>query len=357
MRDKFSNRYFRKIPKNIVNKLKNYNIDGNFKIMEVCGTHTVSIHRYGIHNLLPENISLVSGPGCPVCVTPDIYIDKACFLSKNGYIIATFGDMIKVPGISSSLENERSKGADIRIVYSPLDALKIAQETNKQVVFLAVGFETTVPGIAYSIKSGYERELKNFKILSGNKIVPPALKTLISIKNNIDGFLLPGHVSTVLGRVGYNFMEKDGIPGVIAGFEPSDIITSILKLLDCFKNKTPEIINNYKRVVSEDGNLLSQNIIKEIFDIKDSEWRGIGNIKGSGLELKGKYKNFDVENFIDIKIEKKSKTTNCRCSEVLLGLIDPPECKLFKKVCHPDNPVGPCMVSSEGSCSAWYWYG
>lgn len=348
---------FKKVDKSLIEKLKKIGFDRQIRIMEVCGTHTVSIHKYGIHKLLPESVKLISGPGCPVCVTPNSFIDDAVFLARNDIIITTFGDMIKVPGGDSSLEKERAEGHEIKVVYSPLDSLNVAQNTDKEVVFLSVGFETTVPGIAIAVEQAHSQKLANFSILPGNKVIPPAMTALIESGSQVDGFILPGHVSTILGKQGYDFMKRYGVPGVIAGFEPLDLVSSILILLELIKAGKAEIVNNYKRVVRDEGNPKSLAIIHEVFEEADSEWRGLGEIPESGLELNEKYKEFDVRRRIEIDIEKSQPNPACRCGDVLKGLIDPPECTLFKTVCHPDNPVGPCMVSSEGSCSAWYWYG
>ena len=356
---------YKKIDPVLIKRLKNFTSDKQIRLMEVCGTHTVAIHRFGIHKLLPECVKLVSGPGCPVCVTPNSYIDEAVFLARKGCKITTFGDMIKVPGskasptdkLRCSLDRERAEGNDIKIVYSAMDALKIAEETDKEVVFLSVGFETTTPGVAITVKKAMKNNVKNFSVLTSNKIVPPALAALIDDQSKIDGFLLPGHVSTVLGRTGYNFMEKLNVSSVIAGFEPLDLVSSILILLSLIQKGDTTVVNNYKRAVREDGNKTARNIINEIFDTDDVEWRGIGVIPGSGLSLRDEFKQWDTRSKFKIEINNVYDNTGCRCGEVLKGLIDPPECQLFRKICHPDNPVGPCMVSQEGSCSAWYWYG
>jgi hydrogenase expression/formation protein HypD len=353
----FNPNQYRKVPDELNRQLAAFNFDRLVKIMEVCGTHTVAIHRYGIQRLLPDNVKLVSGPGCPVCVTPDTFIDEAVFLARQGFLIATFGDMIRVPGTHSSLEKERAQGHDIKIVYSPLDALGMAETSKKDVVFLSVGFETTIPGIAVTVKQAKERGIRNFYLLTANRIVPPALTALIQGDSNLDGFILPGHVSTVLGKVGYDFLEDYHVPGVIAGFEPVDIVSSIILLLISIQEKKAIVVNNYKRVVRDEGNPKSQAVIKAVFEETDAEWRGIGVIGKSGLKLKKEYEALDIRNKLEIKAEKAKRHTGCRCGDVLKGWIDPPECPLFGKACTPDSPIGPCMVSSEGSCSAWYKYG
>lgn len=338
-------------------QLKSFQFDRTVKMMEVCGTHTVSIHRAGVHRLLPENVKLVSGPGCPVCVTPDSYIDEAVFLARQGFIITTFGDMVKVPGTESSLEKERARGQQIKMVYSPLDALRMAEGTDKQVVFLSVGFETTTPGIAYTVKIAAEKGIENFSVLVANRLVPPALTVLVQSGAVIDGFLLPGHVSTMLGTVGYAFLEPLKVPGVIAGFEPVDMVASIIMLLELIKKNDVKVVNNYKRVVKDEGNPKSNALVDEVFETVDAEWRGIGVMPGSGLKLREKYSHLDVRNRIEISTPHVKRHTGCKCGDVLKGLIDPPDCPLFGTVCQPESPVGPCMVSSEGSCAAWYKYG
>lgn len=354
---KYNPDQYRNVPDELNRQLSGFKFDGLVKIMEVCGTHTVAIHRYGIQRLLPANVKLVSGPGCPVCVTPDIFIDEAIYLAREGFLIATFGDMIRVPGSYSSLEKERAQGHDIKIVYSPLDALQIAEESKRDVVFLSVGFETTIPGIAVTVMQARERGIKNFHILTANRLVPPALSALIQGDSRLDGFILPGHVSTVLGKVGYGFLEDKNVPGVIAGFEPVDIVSSIIVLLKAIREKEEVVVNNYKRVVRDEGNLKSQAMINAVFEETDAEWRGIGIIEKSGLKLKQEYSDLDIKSKVKIKTGKVLRHSGCRCGEVLKGWIDPLECPLFGKQCTPDSPIGPCMVSSEGSCSAWYKYG
>ncbi len=347
---------FYNVPEDLIDKLQSFHLNKKVKIMEVCGTHTVSIHKYGIHKLLPDNVTLVSGPGCPVCVTPAYYIDQASYLAAQGYSIVTFGDLFKVPGVTSSLEIERSKGRDIRMVYSPYDTIKIAENLNNNVVFLAVGFETTIPGIAVTVKKVKELRLNNLKFLFACKIIEPAMKVLIE-DTDIDGFLLPGHVSTVTGIQGYSYLKEKGIPGVIAGFEPLDIITSIIELLGLIKENKYDIINNYPRAVRDNGNPIARKLIEKTFNRVDAEWRGLGFIEESGLELNDNYCDFDIANEISVEVERAKDISGCRCGEVLKGLINPPQCELFKDVCTPENPLGPCMVSSEGSCSAWFWFG
>ena len=339
-------------------KLEGFAFKNKVKIMEVCGTHTMQIHRFGIHQMLPENVKLISGPGCPVCVTENSYIDHAIELARAGFTITTFGDMIRVPGSYSSLEKVRAEGGDVHVVYSPMDSLELAQRSGKEVIFLAIGFETTAPTIGATVQKAKELELENFSILAGNKLVPPALKVLVEDRNlGVNGFLLPGHVSVIIGMRPYEFITEYGVPGVISGFEPVDIISSIVLLLEMIEKGEARIINNYKRAVRDGGNPTAQRIIQEVFEPVDSEWRGLGWMEGSGLGLREEYSEFDAEKRFQVDVPPPREHPGCRCGDVLKGIINPPECPLFGKVCTPENPVGPCMVSSEGSCSAWYKYG
>lgn len=344
----------------LLDKIKN-NIDKPMRIMEVCGTHTVSIFKSGIRNILPKEIELVSGPGCPVCVTPNDYMDKACFYAKQkDTIITTFGDMLKVPGSYSSLNEEKTKGSDIRIVYSPLDSLKIAKDNpQKKVIFLAVGFETTTPTVAATILEARKLNLKNFFILTNHKLTPVAVETLLNNENHhIDAFILPGHVCVITGEGSFKFIaDKYKLPAVITGFSPLDILESIYYLVKMQKENKPSVINNYKKVVKKEGNILAKEMVEEVFTTTNTPWRGIGNIDNSGLKLKREFEEFDIEKNIlpEISIVKENK--GCRCGEVLTGKIFPKECPLFAKVCTPETPVGACMVSIEGTCAAWYKYG
>jgi hydrogenase expression/formation protein HypD len=359
--------------------LKNFPVSGNVKIMEVCGTHTVAIRRFGLQRLLPAGVKLVSGPGCPVCVTPDSYIDKAIALARQGVVITSFGDMLRVPGSRSSLEKERAAGADIRAVYSPLDALQIAADCGRETVFLAVGFETTAPAIAAVAIKTLEKKITNFSLLTALRLVPPALKALIAVPQGdaaaqphkgtdatvqptaadtrLSGFLLPGHVSAIIGKQAYDFLLEQRLPGVISGFTAEDIISSLLLLLDMNNKDIYKIVNNYSRVVRDSGNKKSRAVLAEVFEPADAEWRGLGFITDSGLYLKPAYAGLDSCRRFAIKPDSASPRTDCRCGDVLRGLIDPPDCPLFNKACRPDQPLGPCMVSSEGSCSAWVTYG
>lgn len=328
-------------------------------LMEVCGTHTVAIFRNGIRKILPTNINLISGPGCPVCVTPISYIDEIIALSREeDFIITTFGDMMKVPGSTSTLEKEKTDGTDIRIVYSTLDALKIAQDnSSKEIVFMGVGFETTSPTIASAILKAQKEKIKNFSVLSVAKIMPPAMKALLEGKEvNIDGFICPGHVSVIIGSKPYTFITtQHKIPCVICGFEPLDILQSIYMLVKQIEDGRAEVEIQYERAVKPEGNKIALDKINEVFKVADSDWRGIGNISLSGLEIKDKYEQFNARKF-EVEIEETREPRGCRCGEVLRGAITPPECSLFRKICSPENPQGACMVSSEGTCAAYYKY-
>jgi hydrogenase expression/formation protein HypD len=327
------------------------------QLMEVCGTHTVSIFRYGIRGLLPDHIRLVSGPGCPVCVTPNIDIDLAIALSRQkDIVIVTFGDMMKVPGSTSSLQKEKAEGRDIRIVYSSLEALKIAKESHgKKVVFLAIGFETTSPTIAVAVIRAKEEKIRNLFFLNSQKRVPPALRALLQSKRlGINGFILPGHVSTIIGTKPYQFISKEfGRPAVITGFEPLDILQGISMLIDQIEADRAQVEIQYRRIVRDEGNQIALNKISKVFEEDEGNWRGIGLIPNSGYRFKEPYNEMDVRNF-DVEVEPSKEHPECLCGEVLQGIKTPLECRLFKRVCHPENPIGPCMVSIEGTCHTYY---
>lgn len=331
------------------------------RLMEVCGTHTVAIFRAGIRQVLPEQVDLVSGPGCPVCVTPDDYMDMAIAYAKQpDVIITTFGDMLKVPGSVSSLGEAKAGGADIRIVYSPLESLAVAVENpQKNVIFLAVGFETTAPTAAATVLSAAEQNLKNFFVLSAHKLVPPALKTLLADPEvKVDGFILPGHVCAITGEEPFQFLPKEyRMPAVIGGFEPLDILQTVYMLAKQIHDGKPAVENEYGRVVKQNGNPVARQMLTKVYEPADAVWRGIGLIPDSGLRVNERYRGFDAQVALPIKVETTVKQTACRCGEVLRGLIKPTECCLFGKVCLPQHPVGACMVSVEGSCAAWYKYG
>jgi len=334
---------------------------GKITLMEVCGTHTVAIFRSGIRQILPEKICLLSGPGCPVCVTPNDYLDKAIACTRRkDLIVVTFGDMLRVPGSSSSLEKERSRGGRIEVVYSAMDALEIARSNpDKKVIFLGVGFETTAPTLAATILTARERKINNFFVFSGHKLIPPAMKALVESKElHIDGFICPGHVSTIIGVKPYEFIARDhNLPCVIAGFEPLDILQAIYMLVQQIVNrKKAEVEIQYTRVVKPEGNPKALDLIREVFEVTESMWRGMGNIPESGLKIREKYSGFDAEPSIRIKAECSRENKKCICGEILRGVKIPTDCPLFRTACTPQNPIGPCMVSSEGTCAAHYKY-
>jgi hydrogenase expression/formation protein HypD len=328
--------------------------------MEVCGTHTVAIFRHGIRGLLPHGLKLLSGPGCPVCVTSIRDIDIAIALAERKDIIfTTFGDMLRVPGGSKSLLDARADGADIRIIYSPLDCLKIAQENmGKKVVFFAAGFETTAPLTAVTVSEAERLGISNFYIHSVHKVVPPAIDALLaSGEVKIDGFILPGHVSAIIGAGPYRFIgDKYSIPSVITGFDANDILGGIALLLKQIAEGRAEVEIEYRSVVRKEGNPKALQRIEEVFGPSDSYWRGIGEIPGSGLALRKNLGHRDARAFFDTEIPDTAEPAGCMCGNVLRGLMMPDECPLFASVCTPENPVGACMVSSEGSCSAYFKY-
>lgn len=333
-------------------------LNRSLKIMHVCGTHEHTISKYGLRSLLPKEIEIVSGPGCPVCVCPAADIDKAIKLGKReDIIITTFGDMIRVPASNLSLAELKARGADVRIVYGPNDAIKIAKENpDKEIIFFAIGFETTAPLTGYEIKSNPP---SNFSVICAHKLIPAALELLMSIDQlSIDGFISPGHVSTIIGIKPYKlFSDAYHIPNVIAGFEPNDVLLAILMLLKQIKNKKFETLNEYSRVVKPEGNVVAQKIISEVFESVSSPWRGIGRILDGGLSIKEQYEKYDADKKFDIKIEKSTDIhPGCSCHLIMTGKLSPNECKLFRKICTPLNPVGPCMVSMEGTCSIYYKY-
>jgi hydrogenase expression/formation protein HypD len=332
----------------------------DLRLMEVCGTHTTSIFRHGIRSVLPKGITLLSGPGCPVCVTAQKDIDAFVEFSRmKDVIVTTFGDLMKVPGSFSTLAGQKAEGKDVRIVYSMFDAIGIARENpDKQVVFCAVGFETTIPTIAAGILSAGREKLDNFSIYSANKLTPPALSALMETDGvKIDGFILPGHVSVITGTNAYRTtFEKYDIPSVIAGFEPIDILQAILILIQQNETGVPALVNAYPRAVSDQGNLKAKAIMNQVFEICDATWRGIGNIPASGMGLKKEFRAFDAGLKFNINMPDVPEPKGCACGEILMGLKTPEACGLYKKKCTPMTPVGPCMVSSEGACAAFYRY-
>lgn len=332
--------------------------------MEVCGTHTMTIGKSALRQLLPESINLISGPGCPVCVTHDEEIENYLELALQGeVIIATFGDLLRVPGMDGSLADARAKGADVRVVYSTLDALKLAKKNrSKEVVFLGVGFETTAPTVAMSILHARQEGIENFSVYSMHKLIPPALGALVTDKEvKIDGFILPGHVSTIIGVEPYRFLAGDyQKAGVITGFEPEDILQALLMLLKQIRENQFRVEVQYTRGVSLEGNKIAQKLLKEVFEPEDSLWRGLGLIPASGLKIRDEFDRYDARKKFNLGKPRATKpgeaNKNCACGAILKGIKTPPQCALFNRVCTPLNPVGPCMVSSEGACAAYYRY-
>lgn len=346
----------------VVNRIKELKsaISRPVRLMEVCGTHTVAIFRHGIRDLLPAGIQLTSGPGCPVCVTSVRDVDTVIELSRDKQvIITTFGDMMRVPGDSKSLYHAKSEGSDIRIVYSPLDALKIAKENkDRKIVFFATGFETTSPLVAGTVSEAEKAGIGNFYIFSVHKTVPPALKALLDSGEVLtDGFILPGHVSTIIGKAPYNFIASEyHKPSVITGFDAIDILTAIMMILEQMANSRAVIENQYTKVVKDEGNPRAVNIMNEFFGPSDVEWRGLGRLPGSGLQLRERFNHRDIRSIMDPEIPEGKGPKACSCGDVLKGIKLPTDCLLFGKACTPEKPVGACMVSSEGSCSAYYRY-
>lgn len=331
------------------------------RFMEVCGTHTVAIFRSGLRTILPKEIVHLSGPGCPVCVTHESEVNAFLDLAENPkVIIATFGDLMRVPGGKSrTLKAAQADGARISVVYSPPDALKIAAENpDSIVVFLGVGFETTAPGVAATLHMAKAQGLTNFRVLSFHKIVPPALDALLADPaTDIDAFIMPGHVSAIIGLTPYlPVAAKYGKSAAIAGFEPLDILQALLFLAECKRDGRAEVVNLYRRVVRDEGNPKARAMLAEVFKSSDALWRGIGNIPGSGLELADAYAAFDAKREFGITIVECPPLPGCKCGDVLKGKLAPNLCPLFGKACTPAKPVGPCMVSTEGSCAAYFKY-
>ncbi|HVJ47810.1 hydrogenase formation protein HypD [Desulfitobacterium sp.] len=352
--------------KDLVVKADNYLLEikalaqSPFTIMEVCGTHTVAIAKNALRELLPDTVRLISGPGCPVCVTDNSDIDRYLYLAAQPKVItATFGDMMRVPGTDKNLQTLRAEGADVRIVYSTQDALELARHNpNKEVVFLGIGFETTVPTVAVSIETAKKEGIVNYSVLSMHKVVPPVLRLLAEDEELVvDAFLDPGHVCAIIGIEPIEFMAKDyGKPGVVTGFEALDILEAVVMLLRQHDEGRSEIEIQYKRVVKAEGNPHAQSIVERVFEPVDASWRGIGLIPQSGLAIREEFSSWDAAKKFSLPIFHSKETPGCRCGEVLKGLIDPTQCPLFARHCTPMTPVGPCMVSSEGSCAAYYRY-
>jgi hydrogenase expression/formation protein HypD len=333
-----------------------------YKVMEVCGGHTHSIYKYGIDDLLPENVELVHGPGCPVCVIPMGRVDDGIALARqDGVIFTCFGDMMRVPGSAGSFLDAKADGADIRMVYSPLDALRIAKNNpDRDVIFFAIGFETTAPSTALTLKRARQEAVPNFFCMCNHVTIVPPLRALLDSPDlRLDGFIGPGHVSTVVGARPFEFIPADyGKPVVVSGFEPLDVLQSVQMILEQLREGRCEVENQYKRVVPWDGNLRALEVMSEVFELRPHfEWRGLGFISQSALKLSEAYADLDAERRWEVPGVRVADPKACQCGEVLKGVIKPWECKVFGTACTPERPIGTCMVSPEGACAAYYSYG
>ncbi len=331
---------------------------GPVALMEFCGGHTVAIFRSGIRSVLPGHIRMLSGPGCPVCVTSNGDLDRAAAMAKiPGVILTTYGDMLKVPGSRESLAQVRAHGYPVEIVYSTLDALKLAENNpDKQVVFFAIGFETTAPAAAAAVLQAKEKGLRNFSICSVMKLTIPGARALLDMGEvQVQGVIGPGHVSSIIGADAWRFLpDKYSIPVAISGFEPLDILASIDALLEMIERGTPDLVNTYSRIVKAGGNSKAWGAVETVFGLSSATWRGFGSIPDSGLAVRPEFADFDADRRFDIVVEEAAEHPACRCGEVLRGVIEPVDCKVFGTACTPEQPLGPCMVSSEGSCAAYY---
>jgi hydrogenase expression/formation protein HypD len=335
--------------------------DHTITLMEVCGTHTMAIYQNGIRSLLPDKIRLISGPGCPVCVTPVGYVDHAVALSRRpDTIVATFGDMVRVPGSSSSLLKEQAAGATIKIVYSPLDAVKLAEKhPESDIVFLGVGFETTTPTVAGAVLTAEQIKLENFYVLCSHKTMPGPMSVLAGDPElKVDGYLCPAHVSAIIGANAYQpLVDTYKVPCVVTGFEPLDVLQGVLMLTRQVIAKLAKVETQYRRVVKPEGNRKAQALLNQVFEPCNARWRGIGDIPESGLQLRPEFSHFDAALQLPIEVEDVVEHQGCLCGEILKGKVRPADCRLFRTACTPENPVGACMVSSEGTCAAEYKYG
>jgi len=343
---------------NAITQLKNIAPEEKTKITHVCGTHEMTASRFGLRSIIPKTIEIIPGPGCPVCVCPSYEIDYAIELAKQGKIITTFGDMLKVPASKQSLAEVKRDGYDVRVVYSPNDAITIAEKNpNKEIVFLAIGFETTAPMTAAAISSGPP---SNFSVLSAHRLTVPAMELLLKAeKRKTQGFICPGHVSVIIGTRAYlPFSEKYFMPCVITGFEAVDMLVALIQIIKMIENKQPKVVNEYTRVVKPEGNLKAKSLLERVFIIEDANWRGIGSVPQSGLAIAKEFEQYDAFKKFEVDIEESIDIhLNCKCHEIMLGNLLPTDCPLFMKKCTPDHPVGPCMVSHEGTCSIFARYG
>ena len=355
--DEFRNTELAKV---LVNRIHR-NSKRHIRLMEFCGGHTVAIMKHGIRQLLPETVEMLSGPGCPVCVTANQDLDKAIALAREpGVIITSFGDMLRVPGSHSSLQRVRADGADVRVVYSTLDALQIAKENpEKSVVFIGIGFETTAPTIAASVMQAKEEGIGNYYVLSLHKLCPPVIKALLdSGEVMLDGLICPGHVSAIIGSRPWEFAARDyGIGCAVSGFEPLDILQAIEMLVDQLEKGEPGVEIAYRRGVRPEGNVRAQELMNTVFEPSPANWRGMGTVPESGLKLRKEYQGFDAEFRFNFDPGPTLEPKGCLCGDILRGVKTPLDCKLFRGACTPEHPVGPCMVSSEGSCASYYHYG
>jgi len=328
-------------------------------LMEVCGGHTMAIHRFGLPSLLPPTIKLISGPGCPVCVSSQHFIDMAMAYSKvPGVIVTTYGDLIRVPGSTTSLEKERANGSDIRIIYSVLESLEIAKKNpGKSIIFLGIGFETTAPLTAAAILQAKRKNIANFYVLSAHKVMPPVMKALVEEGVKIDGFIAPGHVSAITGTAIYDELASVcGLGVVVSGFEPVDMMQAILMLAVQIESGMPKVEVQYQRVVNTEGNKTAQRMLDEVFELRDDTWRGLGVIAKSGLKIRKNLSSFDAERNFNVVVPESTEPKGCICGQILRGLKTPVDCSLFGKKCTPSDPVGACMVSGEGTCATYYKY-
>ncbi|MDH7485853.1 MAG: hydrogenase formation protein HypD [Anaerolineae bacterium] len=331
------------------------------QFMEFCGGHTHAIFRYGLRQVLPPTVRLRSGPGCPVCVTANGDLDRAIALARlPGVILTTFGDMLKVPGSHGSLQTARAEGADVRMVYSTLDALQMAREhPDRAVIFLGVGFETTAPTVAAAILQAEAEGLDNFTVLSLHKLTPPATRAILDAGEvNLSGIIGPGHVTTLIGSRAWEFLPQEyGVGCAVAGFEPLDILRAVAALVEMAEDGRPTVVNAYSRSVRPEGNRAALEVMERVFEVGEADWRGLGRVPVSGLTLRPEYARFDAALAFPVQPGPTREHKSCRCGDVLRGTIEPPDCPLFRRVCTPAHPIGPCMVSAEGACAAWYQYG
>lgn len=327
-------------------------------LMEVCGTHTVAIARHGLREVLPDGVRLISGPGCPVCVTPQEQIDRFVALGRLDRVtLATFGDMMRVPGSERSLEQARAEGVDVRVSYSPMEAVAAAARLpEREVVFFGIGFETTAPAVALAVLEARRRGMGNFSVLCAHKLIPPAMLALLTSEVRVDGFICPGHVSVIIGSDAYRLVAERGKPCVVAGFEPADILRAIQLLLRQIAEGRSEVESAYARAVRPTGNARAQELLARVFEIVEARWRGLGEIPQSGLALREEFAALDAARRFEVAVPTAPEPAGCRCGDVLRGAMDPPQCPLFGAACTPATPLGACMVSSEGACQAHYRY-